>query len=125
MLLWQASPETPHSLRENIVIRPRWVYSPRIVARQREESPMPFNPEEWRKLSERQRHTIIRKIEREEKRAKTVMVVMVCILVFAFLLFLFAIMSSCPTPQDTTPTGRVNETQAQHKPSRALNPAPC
>jgi hypothetical protein len=105
-----------------IVIRPRWLYIPRIVARQREESPMKFNPEEWRKLSERQRRAVIKKIEREEKRAKTVMVVMVCILVFAFLLFLLAIMSSCPTPQDATPTGRGNETQAQRKPSRAREP---
>ena len=83
---------------------------------------MTFNPKEWRKLSERQRHAIIRKIEREEKRAKTVMAVMVCILVFAFLLFLFAIMSSCPTPQDTTPTDQRNETQAQHRPSRPCEP---
>jgi len=73
---------------------------------------MTYNPEKWRKLSERQRQAVIRKIEREEKRAKTVMAVMVCILVFAFLLFLFAIMSSCPTPQDATPTGQENETQA-------------
>jgi hypothetical protein len=28
--LWQASPDTPHSCRENIIIRPRWLYSPRI-----------------------------------------------------------------------------------------------
>ena len=77
---------------------------------------MTFNPEKWRKLSERQRLAIIRKIEREEKRAKSVIVVMVCILVLAFLLFLFAIMSSCPTPQDATPTGQGNETQAQRKP---------
>jgi hypothetical protein len=86
---------------------------------------MKFNPEEWSKLSERQRQAIIRKIEREEKRAKTAIVVIVYILVFAFLLFLYAIMSDCPTPQDTTPTGREYETQAQHKPSRATNPAPC
>jgi hypothetical protein len=110
---------------ENIVIRRSRDYIPRIVARQRGESPMTFNPKEWRKLSERQRRAIIRKIEREEKRAKTVMVVMVFILVFALLLSLFAVMSSCPTPQDTTPTGREYETQAQHKPSRATNPAPC
>src|SRR5262245_15432048 len=76
---------------------------------------MTFNPEEWRKLSERQRQAIIRKIEREEKRAKTAIVVI--ILVFAFLLFLFAVMSSCPTPQDATPTGQGDETQAQYKPS--------
>jgi hypothetical protein len=110
--------ETP----QNIVIRRRRFYSPRIVARQREESPVTFNPKEWRKLSERQRQDIVRKIEREEKRAKTVMVVMVFILIFAFLLFLFAIMSSCPTPQDATPTGQENQTQAQHKPSRAREP---
>ena len=79
---------------------------------------MKFNPEEWRKLSERQRQAIIRKIEREEKRAKTVMVVMVYILVFALLLSLFAVMSSCPTPQDAAPKGQEYETQAQHKPSR-------
>jgi hypothetical protein len=83
---------------------------------------MTLNPEKWRKLSERQRNAIIRKIEREEKRAKTVMVVMICILVFAFLLFLFAIMTSCPTPQDETPTNQGNETQAQRKPSRACEP---
>ena len=79
---------------------------------------MTFNPEEWRKLSERQRQAIIRKIERGEKRAKTTIVVMVYILVFAFLLFLFAVMSSCPTPQDAAPTGREYETQARHKQSR-------
>jgi hypothetical protein len=84
---------------------------------------MTFNPKEWRKLSERQRRAVIRKIEREEKRAKTVMVVMVIILVFALLLSLFAVMSSCPTPQDTTPTGRKRETQAQHKPGLACDPA--
>jgi len=86
---------------------------------------MTFNPKEWRKLSERQRQAIIRKIEREEKRAKTVIVVMVFILVFALLLTLFAVMSSCPRPQDATPTVKEYETQAQHKPSRAVNPAPC
>ncbi len=83
---------------------------------------MTYNPKEWRKLSERQRHAVIRKIEREEKRAKTVIVVVVCILGFAFLLFLFAIMSSCPTPQDETPTDQGNETQAQRKPGRACEP---
>jgi hypothetical protein len=101
--------------REIIVIRRHRFYSPRVIARQIEESPMTFNPKEWRKLSERQRQAIIRKIEREEKRAKTVMVVMVFILVFALLLALFAVMSSCPTPQDTTPTGREYETQAQQE----------
>jgi len=83
---------------------------------------MTFNPEEWRKLSERQRQAIIRKIEREEKRAKTTIVVMVYILVFAFLLFLFAVMSSCPTPQDAAPTGQEYETQARHKQSRPALP---
>ena len=48
---------------------------------------MTFNPKEWGKLSERQRQAIIRKIEREEKQAKTAMVVVVFILVFALLLF--------------------------------------
>src|SRR5262245_30564205 len=81
---------------------------------------MTFNPEEWRKLSERQRQAIIRKIEREEKRAKTAIVVI--ILVFAFLLFLFAVMSSCPTPQDATPTGQGDETQAQRKPGAGREP---
>ena len=111
-------------LREIVVIHRGGFYSPRVVARQREESHMTFKPEEWRKLSERQRQTIIRKIEREEKRAKTVIVVMVFILVFALLLSLFAVMSSCPTPQDATPKGQENETQAQHKPSRGISPEP-
>src|SRR5215472_3671009 len=51
------------------------LYMPRIVAHQRKESPMPFNPEEWEKLSEQQRQAIIKKIEREEKLAKTALVV--------------------------------------------------
>jgi len=92
-----------------------------LLPRRREDSPMTFNPEEWGKLSERQRQAIIRKIEREEKRAKTVIVVMVYILVFAFLLFLFAVMSSCPTPQYEAPTGQEDEIQAQHRPSRACD----
>ena len=85
---------------------------------------MTFNPEEWRKLSERQRQAIIRKIEREEKRAKTAIVVVVYILVFAFLLFLFALMSSCPPQQDATPPGQGDETQARHKPIRGISPEP-
>ena len=61
---------------------------------------MPFNPEEWEKLSEQQRQAIIKKIEREEKRAKTALVVIAYIFVAAFLLYLFAVLSGCPTPQD-------------------------
>jgi hypothetical protein len=54
---------------------------------------MPFNPEEWSKLSEQQRQAIIKKIEREEKRAKVALVVIAFILVVAFLLILFAVLS--------------------------------
>jgi len=54
---------------------------------------MKFNPENWKKLSESQRLAIIKKVEREERRAKAALWIIAYILVVAFLLYLFTLLS--------------------------------